>query len=51
MSREEAHKLLDRLFDLGYTGLFSFNFFKGSITNTEAKLTGIKNAAQFMIAV
>lgn len=44
MSREEAHKLLDKLFDMKFTGFFGLNFFAGGITNNELKLS----ATQFL---
>ncbi len=43
MSREEAHKLLDKLFDMQFTGFFGLNFFLGGITNDELKI----KASQF----
>lgn len=47
MSREEAHKILDKLIDLKYTGSLSLNFFNGGITATEAKY-GIKTVEQLI---
>lgn len=44
MSREEAHKLLDKLIDMKFTGFFGLNFFCGGITNDELKL----KASQFL---
>lgn len=36
MSREEAHKILDRIFDLGYKGSLVFNF--NGLGTAKAKL-------------
>lgn len=32
MSREEAHKILDKILDFGYCGEFVLNCFKGNVT-------------------
>lgn len=32
MSREEAHKMLDKILDVGYCGEFVLNCFKGNVT-------------------
>lgn len=44
MSREDAHKLLDKFFDMKLTGFFSLNFFEGGVTNEEIKI----RAKQFL---
>lgn len=48
MSREDTHKLIDKLFDMGYCGGCLFNFFKGGITNVEVKQT-FKTSAQLVV--
>lgn len=47
MSREEAHRLLDKFFDMKLTGFFGLNFFDGGITNEEIKL----KAKQFLALI
>lgn len=39
MSRKEAHELLDKLFDMKFTGFFGLNFFCGGVTHDELKLS------------
>lgn len=50
MSREEAHKLLDKLFDMKYSGSFIINFFKGGVSNIEVKQS-VKACEQMVLVV
>lgn len=48
MSREEIHKLLDKVLDTGYCGEFVLNCFKGSISNIQLGQT-VKNVNEVMM--
>lgn len=48
MSREDAHKLLDKVLDVGYCGEFTLNCFKGGIGQVRLDQT-IKSANEVMM--
>lgn len=50
MSKEEAHKLIDRLYDLKYYGSCTFDFIEGAVNRVRVEQS-LKVAGQMVLVV
>lgn len=49
MTRLDAHKLLDRILDIGFSGSVTFNMYQGGVTQAETGKQTFKDLNQMAV--